>query len=73
MNNSRFAFNFLDKYDRDPVGYKEITCHLIFNVKMDLTRKARYLSGGHITDPPLSMTYTSSVSSDSVRLAVLIQ
>ena len=66
MNNSRFAFNFLDKYDRDPVGYKEITCHLIFNVKMDLTRKARYLSGGYLAYPPLSITYASVFIRNSV-------
>ena len=73
MNNSRVDLNLIDKDDHASVGYKEINFHLIFDVKMDLTRKARYLSGGHITNPSLSMTYTSSVSSDSVRLAVLIQ
>ena len=39
---------------------------------MDLTRKARYVAGGHLTNPPLSMTYASVVSCDSVRLNFLI-
>ena len=39
---------------------------------MDLTRKARYVAGGHTTNPPLSMTYASVVSCDSVRLDFLI-
>ena len=39
---------------------------------MDPTRKSRYVSGGNLTDPPLSMTYAIVVSCDSVRLALLI-
>ena len=61
MNNSRIAFQVLDADDQPPIGYTEITCHLIFDVKMDLTRKARYVAGGHLTDPPSSMTYASVV------------
>ena len=41
-------------------------------MKMDLTRKARFVAGGHTTDTPLSITYSSMVSRDSVRLAFLI-
>ena len=69
MKNSRMAFHFLGKDDKPPVGFKEITCHLVFDVKMDLTRKARYVAGGHLTDPPSSMTYASVISRDSVRIA----
>ena len=72
MKNSRVYFNLLDRDDHAPVGYKETTCHLIFDVKMDLTRKDRYVAGGHLVDPPSSMTYASVVSRDSVRLAFLI-
>ena len=61
MNNSRVAFQVLDHDERSPIDYTEITCHLIFDVKMDLTRKARYVAGGHLTDPPSSMTYASVV------------
>jgi hypothetical protein len=39
---------------------------------MDLIRKARFVAGGHITDPPKDMTYSSVVSRDSVRIAFLI-
>jgi hypothetical protein len=45
---------------------------MIFDVKMDFTRKARFVAGGHMTDPPTSMTYSSVVSRDSVRIAFLI-
>ncbi|KAI2499224.1 Reverse transcriptase (RNA-dependent DNA polymerase) [Fragilaria crotonensis] len=57
-----------DKY----VGFQEIKCHMIFDVKMDLTRKARFVAGGHMTEPPPSITYSCVVSRDSVRLAFLI-
>jgi hypothetical protein len=54
------------------VGFQEITCHIIFDVQMDLTRKARFVADGHLTEPPVSVTYSSVVSRDSVRLAFLL-
>ena len=57
---------------RDFVGYQEITCHWVFDVKMDLTRKARLVAGGDLTSPPSSLTYSSVVTRESVRIAFLI-
>ena len=54
------------------IEFPEIRCHVIFDVKMDFTRKARFVVGGHTTDTPGSITYSSVVSRDSVRLAFLI-
>ena len=48
------------------VGFQEIKCHMIFDVTMALTRKARFVAGGHLTEPPASITYSSVVSRDSV-------
>ena len=45
---------------------------MIFDVKMDLTRKARFVAGGHMTEPPASITYSRVVSRDSIRLAFLL-
>ena len=53
-------------------GYQEIKCHLVFDIKMDFTRKARFVAGGHMTDPPASMTYSSVVSRETVRIALLL-
>ncbi len=39
---------------------------------MDFVLKARFVAGGHVTDPPSSLTQSSIVSRDSVRLAFLI-
>ena len=72
MKNSRVTFNLLDRDNHAPVCYKQITCQLIFNVKIDLPSKARYVAGGHLTDPTQYMTYDSVFSRDSVRLAFLI-
>ena len=57
MTNSRVAFQVLEVDEQPPVGYTKITCHLIFDVETDLTRKARYVTGGHLTDSPSSLTY----------------
>ena len=53
------------------IGFQEIRNHLVFDVKMDFTRKARYCAGGHTTDAPDGITYSSVVSRDSVRLGFL--
>ncbi|KAL7488166.1 LOW QUALITY PROTEIN: hypothetical protein ACHAW6_013755 [Cyclotella cf. meneghiniana] len=53
-------------------SYQEITCHLVFNVKMGFTCKARFVANGSKTEAPLSITYSSVVSQDCGRLAFLI-
>ncbi len=45
---------------------------MIFDVKMDLTRKAHFIAGGYMTDPPSSITYSSLVSHDSIHIAFLL-
>ena len=72
MKNNRKAFKILDEDAPDPVGHKFIKCHMVFDVKMDWTRKARFCAGGHMTDPPASITYASVVSRDSVRIALTL-
>lgn len=72
MKNVRIAFEFLQPGGSIPIGYKWIPIHMIFDVKMDFTRKARLVAGGHRTDPPTSLTYSSVVSRDSVCIAFLL-
>ena len=43
-----------------------------FEIKMDLQCKACYVAGGHLTDPPTSMTNSTVASRESVRIAFLI-
>jgi len=72
MKNVEIAFNFKDDRSQVPIGFKKIDCHIIYDVKFDLTRKARYVGGGHRTQVPASMTYSSVVSRDSVRIMFLV-
>jgi len=59
-----------DNYELLPT-YQEIRYHFVFDVKMDFTRKARLVAGGHMTRPPDTDTYSSVVSRESVRIAFL--
>ena len=56
------------------IGYKEITCHFVFDVKLDgsFTRKARFCANGSKTDVPKALSYSSVVSRESVRIAFLL-
>jgi hypothetical protein len=81
MEKVKVAFEFCESWSPeqvrngaargDFVGFQEIDCHMIFDVKMDLTRKARFVAGGHTTETPTSITYSSVVSHDSVRITFL--
>ena len=71
MDNVRIAFKILEAEEKIPPGYLKIPCRMIFDIKMDYTRKARLVAGGHVTDPPAVMTYSSVVSRDSVRIILL--
>jgi hypothetical protein len=39
---------------------------------MDFTRKARFCAGGHTTNTPLAMPYSSFVLSDSVQIGFML-
>ena len=72
IKNFHIAFELLDKDDKPLPGQKKIMCHMNFKIKMDLRRKARYIAGSYLTDPPTSMTYSSVISRESARIAFLI-
>mmetsp|Transcript_8647 Transcript_8647/g.12593 ORF Transcript_8647/g.12593 Transcript_8647/m.12593 type:complete len:946 (-) Transcript_8647:1039-3876(-) len=72
MKNVSKAFQFNDD-DTVPIGYKHITCHMVFEIKMvGLVRKARLVAGGHLTDPPSDSVYSSVVTRESVRIMFTI-
>ena len=75
MANVRPAFEKWEKSDSDlPPGYQKIKCHFIFDVKMgeNFRRKARLVANGNETEAPASLTYSSVVTRDSVRIALLL-
>ena len=75
MKNVRPAFEvFRGKPGDLPIGYSKIDCHVIWDVKLgeNFRRKARFVAGGHKTQVPATMTYSSVVSRESVRIALTI-
>ena len=72
MKNSRVAFKLCQKGQKAPVGHTKITFHLIFDLKLDMTQKGRYVAGGHINDVPTYMTYSSVFICDTVWIGFLV-
>ena len=74
MKNNRVAFEEYTGDLKKLVGYKKITGHLVFDIKLgeNFRRKARFVADGHRTAPPQSMTYSTVVSRDSVRILLMI-
>ena len=69
MKNVRPAFEvFEGGVQQLPSGFPEIKCHMILDVKSgeNFRRKARLVAGGHTTDAPATLTYSSVVSRNSV-------
>ena len=54
--------------------FKYVGTHIIFDIQMDgkFTCKARLVVGGHHMKPTLSITYSSVVIRESVRLEFII-
>lgn len=74
MKKVRPAFRLYKGDTKELVGYQEITTHFIFDIKLgeNFRRKARLVADGHKTDTPSSVTYSSVVSRDSVRICLLL-
>ena len=74
MSNVKVAFEEYNGNPSELIGYQEIKWHMVFDVKLseNFRPKARYVAEGHTTKPPKAVTYSSVVSRDSVRIALLI-
>ena len=70
MRNVAVAFEILEKGQKAPVGWTKSSGHLVFDVKMDFTRKARWVKDGHRTVDPDQSTFAGVVSRESVRIAL---
>jgi len=69
MLNVGIAFEILSAGKKAPPRCTPATSHLVFDVKMDFTRKARWVLDGHKTANPIGSTYAGVVSRESVRIA----
>ena len=65
-----FAFEILDKGVEPSPMHKYLECNMIYTVKMDFTRKARFVGRGDKTPEPTNSTYAGVVSRESVRIAL---
>jgi hypothetical protein len=65
------AFEFPSD-NKAPVGYQKIDCHMVFDIKMTLERKAWYVTSGHQTEPSKDITFASVISCDSICIAFLV-
>ena len=81
MTNFRISFERLDGVTPDEMrkgkikpGYEHVNEHIIFDIKMDgkFNRKARLVDDGHTTAPPSSITHSSIVSRESVRIEFIL-
>jgi len=74
MTNNRVAFEEFGGDTSKLVGYKRITAHMVFDVKLgeNFRRKARYVADGHKTEAPAALTYSTVVARDSVRILLMV-
>jgi hypothetical protein len=74
MVNVRSDLETRETNEEKRIGYQKIRCHMIFYVNLgeNFRRKARYVAGGHTTETLASLTYSSVVARDSVRIAFLL-
>ena len=65
---------FLDKGLRNqmPSNYTKIICCMILAVKHDGQHKARFVTGGHLTQPAIESVYSSVVSICSICIILII-
>ena len=62
MYNVGVAFEILEEGQKAPLGWNKASGHLIWDVKMDFTRKARWVLDGHKTPDPIGSTLAGVVS-----------
>ena len=75
MKNIRTAFEVWEKDISElPPGYQNITCHMIFDVKMgeNFRRKAQFVVDVHKTNTPAAINYLSVISRKLVWIVLSI-
>ena len=69
MYNVVVAFEVLDEREQALNGWKKTTGHLVWDVKMEFTRKARWVLDGHKIPDPVGTTFAGVVSRESIQIA----
>ena len=68
MNNFGIEFKILDLGKKVPPGWTKASGHLVFDVEMDFTWKARWVKDGHRSPNPTTSAYAGVVSRESFRV-----
>ena len=71
MENVSVVFTILDEHKSYLPGYKEVRGRIVFDVKMDFTRKARWVAACHKTTDPVMSIYAGVVSRESIHIAFI--
>ena len=69
MENVSVAFEVLENGKKPSAANKQVSFHMIYDIKMDFTRKARLLAEGCRTPNPVTSTYAGVVSRESARIS----
>ena len=69
MYNIGIAFKVLDEGQQAPNGWKKVTGHLVWDVKMDFMREARWVLDGHKMPYSVGSTFTRVLSRESIQIA----
>ena len=70
MQNLKIAFDILECGAKIPVGCNKASDHLVFDVRMALERKSRWVKDGHRTPEPESSTFAGVVSRECFRISL---
>ena len=70
MTNIGIGFEVLPEGQSAPPGWRKTSGHLVWDVKMDFTRKARWVLDGYKSPDPVGSKYAGVVSRESVRIAL---
>jgi hypothetical protein len=70
MSNICIAFEILGSGIKVPPGWHKAPGHLVFDVKMDFTRKVCWVKDGHKTPDSATSSFSGVVSRDSIRIAL---
>ena len=66
------VFSDLEDHKQLPNDYKYIHCYLIFDVKFELIRNVRFVANSQNVSPPLSTTFASMISCETICIMFTI-
>ena len=70
MTNVGIVFTVIDEGKKAPPGWTNASGHLVLDVKLDFTLKARWVKDGHWSPESTTLAYAGVVSRESVRVGL---